>query len=575
MKADNTPIRDFLSDIRRGFIRLPRFQRKEVWSYQAIEDFLAAIIGGGKPTGVLLFLEVVKDGAQFKTRRIKGADQEDKDCVRQLLDGQQRLTAIFRALADNYEDRAYYVRFELGANAEYCLPDNDGSTKIVESYPRSETNSWIGNSRKEYEEKLIPMKLLHPDAGERVPDWVCEQEIEDSKAVSNLTRFITEIKEGLLDEPLPYLTLGAGTSLDVAIDVFIKINTSFVKLSPFDIAVALFEADAQESLQRHVDQLVSDLPQLEAMEGEGKVGDLALKVACLLQGRKPTYGNYAKLDMKQIDKDWEKLTEGLMWTVDVLKELKLWDQKRLPSAVPIRVLAALHQSMPTKGDDHANAMRLIHVYLWRSFVTDWYSRQANDRLFSDHKMLAKALENRDYQIPENLANTVFGCALPRKDDLLDEGWPTSRGILKKAILAISLQQGARDVASNKLISCENIEKRQYHHIFPQNLFKKPGPVPKYDEKRALNCMLIDKFTNQSWKDKWPGDYLQDREIIGMPPKATMVKRLESHHLPAEILLNATKDRRRRLKTAYEEFLNKRAEMVLDAIKSLCEGDGMP
>ncbi|MDE0611926.1 MAG: DUF262 domain-containing protein [Gammaproteobacteria bacterium] len=577
MKADNLPVKDFLSDIRRGRIRLPRFQRKEVWSHQAIEDFLAAIISGSKPTGVLLFLEVAKGGDQFKTRRIEGAEKENEPCDRQLLDGQQRLTAIFRALVDNYENRTYYVRFESDGDGEYRLfSSNGGKKQLVESYPRqSRANSWIGDSREEYNRNLIPVKLLHPDAGEKADDWVDGQAIEDSRLAISLTRFITEIKGRLLDELLPYLTLDKDTALDVAIDVFMKINTSFVKLSPFDIAVALFEADAQESLQQHVDQLIGKVPRLEALEGEGKVGDLALKVSCLFQDKKPTYGNYGKLDMRQVDLDWGKLTKGLKWTVDTLDELKLWDQKRLPSAVPIRVLAALHQFMPMKGDDHANAMRLIHAYLWRSFVTDWYSRQANDRLFSDYEILMRALKNHDYRIPTNHADTVFSCALPEKDALLDESWPTSRGILKKAILAISLQRGACDVASNKAISFKNIGKRQYHHIFPENLFKNLGSILKYDENRAMNCMLIDDFTNQSWQDKWPGDYLRDRKIVGAFPKTVMTQRLESHHLPADILLSATKGSGKRLKTVYEKFLNKRAEMVLDAIKSLCEGDGMP
>lgn len=576
MKADNQRIKDFLSDIRRGRIRLPRFQRKEVWLHQTIEDFLAAIISGNKPTGVLLFLEAAKGGDQFETRRIEGADEEDEPCDRQLLDGQQRLTAIFRALADNYEKRTYYVRFELGADGEYRLLGSNENNKLVESYSRqSRANSWIGDSREEYSRNLIPMKLLHPDAGKKADDWVDEQEIEEGKPAISLTRFIAEIKEKLLDELLPFLTLNKDTALDVAIDVFMKINTSLVKLSHFDIAVALFESQVQESLQQRVDQLIHDVPQLEAVEGKDKVGDLALKVACVFQGLKPTYGNYKKLKMKEIDKSWGRLTEGLQWAVDVLDELKLWDQKRLPSTVPIRVLAALHQSMPMQGDSHANAKRLIHAYLWRSFVTDWYSRQANDRLFSDYEILAKVLGDQDYQIPKDLAGTVFGCSLPEKDDLLDKGWPTSQGILKKAILAISLQREARDVASDKPISRKNLETRQYHHIFPRKLFAGLSPAPEYDGNQALNCMLIDDFTNRSWQDKWPGDYLQDREIVGVSSKKVMTQRLESHLLPADILLNATNENGKRLKTVYEKFLSKRAEMMLDAIKSLCEGDGMP
>lgn len=412
MKADNTSVKDILSDIRKGLIRLPRFQRKEVWQHQAIEDFLAAIVSRSEPTGVLLFLDVAEDGLQFQTRQIEGVDHGNEDCTRQLLDGQQRLTAIFRALADNYEDRTYYVRFESDADGEYRLLGNDEDSKLVESYSRrSRANSWIGDPRKEYEKRLVPMKLLHQDAGEKATDWVCEQEIEDSKVASNLTRFITETRGRVLGGQLPHLTLGEGTSLDVAIDIVTQINTSFAKLSPFDVAGALFGEDAQESLQQHVGQLIGQVQRIEALVGEGKVGDLALKVSCLFQGMKPTYGNYAKLNLKQVDRDWGKLTEGLKWTADILGELKSWDHKILPNAVPIRVLAALHQFMPMKGDDYANAMRLVQTYLSQSFATDWYSRQANDRLFSDYKILKKALEKRDYRIPMNRPDTVFGCAL--------------------------------------------------------------------------------------------------------------------------------------------------------------------
>lgn len=185
MKAENASVKDFLSDIRRGRTRLPRFQRDEVWQPQIIEDFLAAIISGSKPTGVLLFLKVDEDGPQFKTRRIKGADQENEACEKQLLDGQQRLTAIFRALADNYEDRTYYVRFELDAGGEYRLLGSNENNKLVESYSRrSRASGWIGDPKEEYKKRLIPMKLLHQDAGEKATDWVCEQKIGDSKAAS-------------------------------------------------------------------------------------------------------------------------------------------------------------------------------------------------------------------------------------------------------------------------------------------------------------------------------------------------------------------------------------------------------
>ena len=87
-------------------------------------------------------------------------------------------------------------------------------------------------------------------------------------------------------------------------------------------------------------------------------------------------------------------------------------------------------------------------------------------------------------------------------------------------------------------------------------------------------MLIEPFTNKSWRDQWPGNYLRERvgNIKGASPETVLAKRLESHHLPEDFLLNATVDCGRSLEKVYEEFLNKRAEMTLAGIEKLCEGD---
>ena len=50
------------------------------------------------------------------------------------------------------------------------------------------------------------------------------------------------------DKPFPYLSLPQTTRPDDAIDIFINTNTSFVKLTPYDIAVAQFEAKTQAVL---------------------------------------------------------------------------------------------------------------------------------------------------------------------------------------------------------------------------------------------------------------------------------------------------------------------------------------
>ncbi len=54
---------------------------------------------------------------------------------------------------------------------------------------------------------------------------------------------------------IPFLYLPSETPNDVAIEVFIKLNTTFVRLTPFDIIVAQLEVATGESLHDLVSSL--------------------------------------------------------------------------------------------------------------------------------------------------------------------------------------------------------------------------------------------------------------------------------------------------------------------------------
>lgn len=567
MKADNKSIEDWLMDIRRGLIKLPRFQRKEAWSYKHVEDFLRVVIHGNSPVGVLLVLEVDPDNPPFKTRSIAGVSGRDK-CNQHLLDGQQRLTALWRALADNYEDRSFYICFE-EVEGSYQLVDDSSEKNQVQSFTKK-SNRWIGDARKEFDKNLLPVRVLDPSSSSAIIEWVKHQEEHKKIDALVLQQFITDIKDRIMKELLPYLLLPKDTDLDVAIDVFIKINTSFVKLQPFDIAVAQFEAENAESLQQYVDNLVAAVPEAERLEGEGGMGDLALKVFCVKQGMPPTFGNYRKLDMEEVERSWDALQASLEWVAKVFHEQRIYQKRTRPSRVPIRVLAALHQFIPTRGGDRADARRLVIHYLWRAFATNWYGVQANSRLFKDYEVLKDELVTKRYRLPQQ-SGTVFGCKLPSVAELVEEGWPTTKGIQKRAILAMSLLHGAPDIASGESISPnDSPNQREYHHIFPKKILKDAGENPDL----ALNCMLIEPFSNKEWADKWPGVYLlkrirATRNLTQERAEKVLRERLDAHLIPADCVLEATGGNKAELKRAYKNFLKTRAELIREKMRELC------
>ena len=572
MQADNKPIRDWLEDVRRGVVRLPRFQRKESWTHKHVENFLDTVIRHNRPIGVLLVLNVNPDKQPFETRALEGTENNGEKCRQHLLDGQQRLTALWKAMNESYQDRAYFVPFR-EKDSSYEL-----NGKIVGKLRK--TNAWIGKPAEEQSEGYIPVSLLYPgDTGiKKALDWLNRAASAKKVRKDELEALILKLREEVGGRMFPFLALPIETNPDDAIDVFINTNTSFVRLMPYDIAVAQFEAGTHESLQELVDSLAQNIPGIVDLEGEDGIGDLALKIACLQKDLKPTLGNYRNLEMARLQDKWEELCKGVKWAAEVLNKEKIWFERHLPSSVPLRVLPALFPYMPKHGDDRAKADRLVRQYLWRAFVTDWYERQANDRLKKDYDALKEALDRKTFKCPDG--DNIFSSSLPEVNQLRDEGWPTGRGILKRAILAVCLREGARDVASDREISREEIRKserryeRQYHHVFPRALLRKKANESNPD--LALNCMLLEEPTNNAWRDQWPGDYILERiresGLEGEKANDALRSRLKSHLVPPDLIIKAVENNSQSLASAYDHFLQKRAEMIAQKIKQLCEGN---
>ena len=115
-KAQDRTLGVWFQNIQQGMIKLPRFQRFEAWDRGRIASFLNTIINN-LPVGVTLALEVA--GAEkFESRYIATSDPAGPGTVTQhLLDGQQRLTAFWRSMHNNYEWEtffAYLPQFDRG-----------------------------------------------------------------------------------------------------------------------------------------------------------------------------------------------------------------------------------------------------------------------------------------------------------------------------------------------------------------------------------------------------------------------------------------------------------------------------
>ena len=231
---------------------------------------------------------------------------------------------------------------------------------------------------------MVPMCLLNPEVTTQdVWEW-CDRATDSIKESRDTQAMIAPLQTAIREANLPYLELPVQTPPDEAIDVFIKMNTTSVRLSAFDIVVAQLEASTEQSLHDLEASLRSAVP---AAERYVEVPDLVLQVAALREDRSPTESSFLRLNMQRLWKEWESIERGIEGAIAFLHDEHVFDRNRLPTAVVVPVLASIWSQMPQSLDDHGEARTVLRQYLWRSFFTGRYERAAATAALQDHRGL--------------------------------------------------------------------------------------------------------------------------------------------------------------------------------------------
>lgn len=568
MRALNRNLPEWFTRIRTGQVRLPRFQRFEAWGPSEIVGILEAVLHG-LPVGALLILEV-GDSEKFVSRPISGVDNPQERCNEHLLDGQQRLTALWKSLNDLYDDRTHFVSLEPDEDKAYPIIGQARWQKNGTLYP-----VWADQPAALLERKLIPVSLLRPDSDfGSILNW-CEQACGKDTANKNATMILIQsLRERVLQYNIPYLSLPVATPPAVALDVFIKMNSSSVALSAFDIVVAQFEAKTDQSLHALIGDLTTELPQIA---GYGNVEDFVLASAALSENKIPNQSAFFTLDLARMLKEWSDLAEGLRWAVTCLEQESVFDAQRLPTIAVIPVLAALYRHLPRKPDARGNARILLRAYLWRAFFSRRYENAASSHSLQDYRGLLAALEGGTDNPAPIFDETLY--PMPNADELVRAGWPKRRDILARGILTLSLRSGAHDLADGERVSRAHIKLREYHHLFPDALLTNLAGLGSSEIYRALNCALITWNTNRTISAKEPLRYLAERASRSDLGEAAIRQRLESHLVPYLALASAGEyrdisdpaERAESIKTDYRAFLSARADAMLEALQPLWRG----
>ena len=588
-KAQDRTLGTWYQHIKQGQIKLPRFQRFEAWDRGRITSFMNTIINN-LPVGVTLALEV-GNKEKFISRYIVTAEPDTTNTVNQhLLDGQQRLTAFWRSMHNNYESETFFVYLPEFDKREVRYSDE------IEVYCQGRWHNkdgrkmpvWADDPVNSLYRGFIPINLLCPgDPTNQIDKWINEStsDLEPSDDDSNfvakyklyvatrdkLKDEINSLRERVTHFNLPFLSLPNETPKDVALQVFINMNTNSKPLSLYDIIVAEVESVAGKSLHDLEKQLVGQCPRAIRF---GDVRNLILSTSALLQDKTPNNKGMIEMDKQILLANWFKLESGLEKMAWLLDSQGVFDAARLPTNAVLAVIAALYDFIPEHGDFVAKSEKLLRAYLWSAFFTNRYENSAASRAFADYKGLKALLSKKDFSDDNWDIVPIFNrdeYPLSNTDSLAEAGWPKSVGIEERGVLAVASYFGAYDFADNRQATFESIQHREYHHLFPDALLKEIEVKSLY----AMNCSLITWKTNRVIGRKDPIEYLKERvELSDMDSVQT---RLRTHLIPYDLLAKAhysdmsDEDLKSQLNKDFVEFRRSRAKLFEIALNKLCLG----
>jgi hypothetical protein len=591
--AQNRSLGDWYNMIKLGQIKLPRFQRMEAWDRNRIKSFIDTMIKN-LPVGVSLIYER-GDTEKFISRYISTSEPENPERLTEyLLDGQQRLTSFWRVMHNNYELEKYFLYF----------PEYDNSDDGIEFSERTVycRTRWVKNDRKYpiwadipkecLKKGLIPLELFNPEFGViKAEEWIEDATINTkptdrsdpeifeklelyNENKSNLKTKTTQIRESLKYFNLPYLALPVSTHKEIALQVFINMNTNSKPLSLYDIIVAEVEGIRGESLHDLQNSLNEQNPDIK---NYFDLSNLILSTSALLQNKLPNNRGMIEMDKFIMIEQWELLCRCLNRMAGFLQLNKIYDRPRLPTNAVLSVIAAIYSMIPDTGDLRGKYEILLKKYLWSSFFTDRYENSAASRAFNDYQAILKVINN---EIKDD-GNVYTESDIPVLDrekypistveELLTIGWPKQENIRGRAILAVASYLGAIDFADGQPMNKENVLKREYHHLYPDALLKEA----KIGSYKALNCALITWKTNRIIGRDDPLTYIKKRSE--WTNKDILKERLDSHLIPIPELSTGEYSeisgdiRIEKIKNDFDKFMNKRAALIVAAAKELTEG----
>ncbi|MGJ7536309.1 MULTISPECIES: DUF262 domain-containing protein [unclassified Variovorax] len=421
---------DFLIQrIRAGRLALPDFQREFVWNPARVVELLDSVARQW-PIGSLLLL----NGPQpFAFREIDSAPKiTGKQLDAYILDGQQRITALYHAITDSSEI-CYYIDFSALTNGD------DGHIK----WEKRAIFEKIYGTKENRAKELIAL-ISEIWEFETFYEWLehTPAEAEKSKIVNLRERKLGGLQSKVYK--VMAIELEQEIDLEALARIFETLNRTGVKLNAFDLMVAALYPSGFH-LRDEWDTALRATPILQEINPDALE---VLKLLALLvrfeHGPKAAkgvrQGDLLAIDRNLIKDGWSSALDLYIRTLKYCaNRFGVISEDLVPSWSMILGVAGW-LNKPNIDDD------LITEWWINRLFGQYYSQAANTRVVADFSYISDGIY---LQTPISKIEYASAFKQPARRN----------GLLARGIGALLVQAGARDILTGEAIPAASITLR--------------------------------------------------------------------------------------------------------------------
>ncbi|MGL4767710.1 MAG: GmrSD restriction endonuclease domain-containing protein [Formosimonas sp.] len=471
-------------EIDSGQIKLPMFQREFVWDKEQSAKLIDSILKG-YPIGTFILWKTKETLRSVKDIGYHSLPETPKgDYAQYILDGQQRITSLYairKGIRISKEGKEIDYK-DIYINFDYDYLEDE---QIVVSQK---------NNDKSY---VSVHDLLTLDA----IDFI-------DKIGKDKAKQFQEYKTKLTTYDFATITI-KDYPIDIACDIFSRINTGGKSLTLFEIMVAMTYDDKTDfDLALKYDGLLNGNEEnnksLSNAQFDTVPAATVLQAVSAIAVESVRAKDILKIRKEKFIANWDPMVSSMFTAVEFIRtKLHVPVSQLLPYASMLVPFTYFFHKNKNKRPTENQSKLLKQFFYWVGL--NWrYSGSTETKIDEDLKKMNMILKEK---MPKYSTDEL---EVTPQD--ISETWFSAGNSYVKTILCLFASYKPRnlDDDSDVILDNSNLKiatSKNYHHFFPKQFVKKNSPSS--ESNLIANIILIDAASNNKIRAKAPSRYVND------------------------------------------------------------------